>query len=274
MQYFLLIVISIVISSFGTLVGFGGGVFMIPILVIGFGVPINIAVGSVIIALLPSSIISSYFNYKNKTIDYLSGIYLEIPTIAGTVIGAYFTAIIPLFISRIAFSVFIISFSLFSLINKKSKHKSDHPHDSFFHKLNKFGPGVVRNTSYGSYQMSFVILFLFGMLAGIGAGYFGIGGGFLKTPILLDVFNVPPHIASATALFMIVFTSLTGSISHYYLGHLHFGYSIPIIIGFSIGAFSTKLFHAKIPQKNLRYLIFIGLLLAGLSMLIFTLFRG
>lgn len=274
MQYFLLIIISIVLSSFGTLVGFGGGVFMIPILVMGFGVPINIAVGSVIIALLPSSIIATYFNYKNHTIDYLSGIYLEIPTIAGTIIGSLLTSIIPVFISRIAFSVFIISFSSYSLIRKKLDNHSDKSHKSFFMKLNNFGPGVIRDTNYGTYRMSFAILFLFGMLAGIGAGYFGIGGGFLKTPILLDVFNVPPHIASATALFMIVFTSLTGSISHYYLGHLYLSYSIPMIIGFSLGAFSTKLFHQKIPQKNLRVLIFSALLMAGFSMLIFTLFRG
>jgi len=273
MQYFLLIIISIVVSSFGTLVGFGGGVFMIPILVIGFGVPINIAVGSVIIALLPSSIIATYFNYKNRTIDYLSGIYLEIPTIAGTIIGSLLTSIIPVFISRIAFSVFIISFSSYTLFIFRVNHHTVNSRKSFFSKLNKFGPGIIRNTNYGSYRMSFAILLLFGMLAGIGAGYFGIGGGFLKTPILLDVFNVPPNIASATALFMIIFTSLTGSASHYLLGHLHLHYSIPIIIGFSIGAFESKIFHTKLSQEFLRELIFMGLLLAGVSMLIFTLFR-
>ena len=273
MQYFLLIIISIVVSSFGTLVGFGGGVFMIPILVIGFGVPINIAVGSVIIALLPSSIIATYFNYKNHTIDYLSGIYLEIPTIVGTLLGSLLTAVIPIFISRIAFSVFLISFSSYTLFIFRVNHHTVNSRKSFFTRLNKFGPGIIRKTSYGTYRMSYAILIFFGMLAGIGAGYFGIGGGFLKTPILLDVFNVPPHIASATALFMIIFTSLTGSASHYLLGHLHLHYSIPIIIGFSIGSFATKIFHTKISQKYLRELIFMGLLLAGVSMLVFTLFR-
>ena len=273
MQYLLLVIISILVSSFGTLVGFGGGVFMVPILVIVFGVPINIAVGSVIIALLPSSIISTYFNYKNHTIDYLSGIYLEIPTMIGTVLGSLLTAIISIFISRIAFSVFLISFSAYSLFIFRVNHHTVNSRKSFFMRLNKFGPGIIRRTNYGTYRMSYAILFLFGMLAGVGAGYFGIGGGFLKTPILLDVFNVPPQIASATALFMIIFTSITGSASHFFLGHLHFNYSIPIIIGFSIGAFSTKIFHTKLSQEFLRELIFMALLLAGMSMLIFTLFE-
>ena len=273
MQYLLLVSISIVISSIGTLVGFGGGVFMVPILVIVFGVPINVAVGSVIIALLPSSIISSYFNRKHGTIDYLSGIILEVPTVIGTVLGSLLTAVVPIFISRIAFSVFIISFSSYSLFLFRTDHHLVDSRKSFFHKLNNIGPGIIRKTNYGTYRMSYAIVFVFGMLAGVGAGYFGIGGGFLKTPILLDVFNVPPHIASATALFMIIFTSLTGSASHYLLGHLHLHYSIPIIIGFSIGAFSSKIFHLKISQKFLRELIFMALLLAGLSMLIFTLFE-
>ena len=42
----LIILFGILISGFGTVIGFGGGVFMIPLLVIGFHVPLNIAVGS------------------------------------------------------------------------------------------------------------------------------------------------------------------------------------------------------------------------------------
>jgi len=66
---------------------------MIPILTLVFGYPIKIAIGCVIISLLPASIISSIFNANNKNIDYKTAFILEIPTIFGTVLGAYLTNI-------------------------------------------------------------------------------------------------------------------------------------------------------------------------------------
>ena len=95
MQIILIFLCGVLFSAFGTVVGFGGGIFMIPVLIIFFHVPIDIAVGSVILALLPGSLISTYFNFKAKKIDYLAGIYLEVPTIVGTVLGSLLTAIIP-----------------------------------------------------------------------------------------------------------------------------------------------------------------------------------
>ena len=53
---------------------------MLPLLIIFFRIPIDIAVGSVILALLPGSLISTFFNARQKKIDYLAGILLEIPT--------------------------------------------------------------------------------------------------------------------------------------------------------------------------------------------------
>jgi hypothetical protein len=110
------------------------------------------------------------------------------------------------------------------------------------------------------------------MIAGMMAGLFGIGGGFLKTPIMVNVFGIPPSVAAATALFMIVFTSLTGSISHYMLGHINFTYSLPIVAGFIVGAFVGNHFNLKISEKTLARLIGFGLVLAGVAVLLNTLF--
>ena len=271
MEYIFILVISVVVSSFGTLIGFGGGVFMVPILVLVFNVPINVAVGSVILALLPSSLISTYFNVKNHTIDYFAGIHLEVPTIFGTVLGSLFTAIIPVRISEIIFSVFIILLAVYTNFNKANS-ESTHKKKSFFNRLNNIGPGISRTTNYGSYRISVLLAIVFGMMAGILAGFFGIGGGFLKVPILLNVFGLPPITASATALFMIVFTSFTGSVSHYYLGQIHFIFSLPIIFGFIIGSSTTKFISPKISQNLLKKLIALGLFLAGISMLVFRYF--
>ena len=89
MQIILIFLCGVLFSAFGTVIGFGGGIFIIPVLIIFFHVPINIAVGSVILALFPGSLISTYFNFKAKKIDYLAGIYLEVPTIVRNSFGIF-----------------------------------------------------------------------------------------------------------------------------------------------------------------------------------------
>lgn len=267
MQIILVFLCGVLFSAFGTVVGFGGGIFMIPVLIIFFNVPINIAVGSVILALFPGSLISTYFNFKGKKIDYLAGIFLEVPTIAGTVLGSFLTAIIPLFSLEIIFSVFVSVLGVYTY-RKGQRNKMKLSRDNIFFKLNKIGPRVIRKSGKGAYRISAALASTFGMLAGLMAGLFGIGGGFLKTPIMVNVFGIPPSVAAATALFMIVFTSLTGSVSHYFLGHINFTYSLPIVAGFIVGAFTGNHFNLKISEKALAKLIGLGLLLAGAAVII------
>jgi uncharacterized protein len=265
----LLFVISALVSSFGTLVGFGGGVFMVPILVIVFKIPINIAVGSVIFALFPAAVISSYFNIKEKKVDYRAGITLEIPTMVGTVIGALLTKILPLKLVEIGFSIIIFLVGIFNVKTAGDVEQVNRK-ESIFYKLNSIGPGIIRRTKYGAYKMSFLLSGLFGMVSGIIAGFLGIGGGFMKTPIMVNVFNLHPEVATSTALFMIVFTSLTGSISHYILGNIHFTYASPIVLGFIVGAFAGNFWGIKIKGKSLKIYIGVGLILAALSVLIYS----
>lgn len=271
MEIILIVLTGAIVSAFGTVIGFGGGVFMIPILIIFFRVPINIAVGSVILALFPGSLISTIFNHKNKTIDYISGLILEIPTMLGTVAGSILTAYLPTFLTEILFSVFICVVGFYTF-NKAQKGKIKHEETGIFYKLNNIGPKIKRNTVHGTYQMSYMLSLIFGLGAGITAGFFGIGGGFLKTPIMVNVFSIPPFIAASTALFMIVITSLTGSVSHYLLGHITAHYSIPVVAGFIAGALAGNSLSLKISEKMLTQLIGAGLLLAGFSVFAFNIF--
>lgn len=269
---FLIILFAIIFSGFGTIVGFGGGVFMIPLLVIGFHVPLNIAVGSVLVALFPSALISTVYNARKKLIDYKTGLLLEGPTAFGTVLGSYLSVIIPILILELVFGIFIIYLGI-NFIIRSYDRKPKNIRDSIFYKLNRIGPSVVRKTDYGGYRVSFMMALVFGIMAGTMAGLFGIGGGFLKVPIMVGVFSIPTQVASSTALFMIVITSLTGSISHYFLGNIQFGDALPVVIGFVVGALIGNSLSARIEEHMLKKLIGIGLGLSGLVFLIYSLFK-
>ena len=269
MNYILILLLSAIFAAFGTVIGFGGGIFMIPILVIIFKVPINIAAGSVIVALIPGSLISSFYNKKRNKIDFSAGITLEIPTVLGTIIGAYLTSILVLDTLEIIFALFVSLVGL-SMIKVKKENQQDDNSLRIFKKINELKPALIRETEQIKYRINYFLSTLFGLFAGVLSGLFGIGGGFLKTPIMVNVFNIPPSIAAATALFMIFFTSLTGSISHLYLGNLNINYSIPIVLGFILGAFIANKLNLKLSEKTIKILIGIGLTCAGVSVLIHT----
>jgi len=267
MEFFLILLIASLFSAFGTVIGFGGGIFILPVLVIFFNVPINIAAGSVIVALLPGSLISSFYNYKRKKIDFSAGITLEIPTILGTILGAYLTSILISNTIEITFAIFVSLVGI-SMFKSKEARQNKKQRISVFKKINDFNPALIRNAESIQYRMNYFLTVFLGLFAGMLAGLFGIGGGFLKTPIMVNVFNIPPSIAAATALFMIIFTSLTGGISHFYLGHLNFNYTIPIVLGFILGAFIGNKLNLNLSEKTIGSLIGLGLVGAGVSILI------
>ncbi|MBC7555603.1 MAG: sulfite exporter TauE/SafE family protein [Chryseobacterium sp.] len=261
----LLIVISSVVSLYGSLVGFGGGIFMVPILITFFNYPLQLAVGTCMISLVGSAFISTYFNKKNSFVDFKMGIILEIPTMIGVIVGSLLLSYIAADKLEYLFAamVFFLGLSFFVKFNNKDEKK-----DGFFKKLNKLKPRMIikNHKNFVAYRISFVMLVFFGSISGILAGLFGVGGGFMKTPIMLKVFKIPPKIATATALFMIVITSVTGSVSHYLQGHIDFNSSWPVILGFALGALGGNTINTNLKDKALENMIGGGLLIAAIVM--------
>ncbi len=241
----IIILCGLIFSFLGTLVGLGGGVFMVPLLVLVAGYPLPIAVGSVAAALFPSALISTINNARQKNIEYKAAIKLEIPTVVGAVIGAQLTVILPVRPLEFLFSLFIF----FMAWHMRNKNKSG----AFIARFNNL-PGLT----------------FLGTLSGVLAGIFGVGGGILKTPILLRVFNFPAKRAAATSLAMIMTTAIVSSIKHWQLGHVT-EQAYPVIIGFASGSILGNLFGKKQTDEKIQFYLSIALFFAALAVLIHAL---
>src|SRR5690606_16525741 len=261
---FLFIAIGIIISSYGSLVGFGGGIFMVPILVTVFNYDLQFAVGAVMTALLPSTLISTYLHRKEGNVDFKMGILLEVPTVIGVVLGSLLIGILPAKQLEIFFSIVVFALGFSFLTEKRSSPKS-----SVFYKLNLLAPRIIikNQTHFFAYRVSIWMAGFFGLLAGSLAGLFGIGGGFLKTPIMIKVFGMPAKVAAATGLFMILITSATGSFTHYLQGHIILYKTWPVVIGFAIGALLGNKINLGLENSKLEKLVGLGLVLAALIMI-------
>ncbi|WP_162053792.1 sulfite exporter TauE/SafE family protein [Pontibacter pamirensis] len=268
MQELLLFIVGVIVSAFGTTVGFGGGVFLVPILIIFFGYNIEIAIGSTMSAMMPAAIIASLFNLRDRSIDYLVGILIQFPAMAGTVLGAFMVAFLPVRELQLIFVVFVLGIGMLMLLPKK---KEAPRHAGIMYSIRRVPTTFIRKNRAKklAYRLNGGLVSLFGFVSGTVAGLFGIGGGFLQTPMMIKLFRMPAQIATSTSLFILVVTSFTGFISHFLLGNVLWSRSLPLMIAFSVGSLIGNLLKKRTPRgKKLERLIAIGLLLAGIGVLL------
>ncbi|WP_034727522.1 sulfite exporter TauE/SafE family protein [Bacteriovorax sp. BSW11_IV] len=259
-----ILLICALVSFLGTMAGFGGGIFIVPILVMFFKVPIEMAIGVTAISLFPSSLLSTCLNIKKKAVDYKLMIALEIPTIVGAFLGAKLTGLIPTKPLEMIFASFLLFMAYKTLWPAKK--------ETFFSKIveNLNNKGFLIKNEH--YKVSLYSASIFGILAGVLAGLFGIGGGIIKTPIMINIFKVPIKTATATALAMIVFTSLSSGITHWQMGHIEKELLAYVVSGFFLGALIGAWTNSKFTDKHVKKLISFSIALAGMSVFVHAVF--
>jgi len=83
-------------------------------------------------------------------------------------------------------------------------------------------------------SVNVLLIFAMGGFVGLLSGIFGVGGGFLMTPLLIMV-GIPPTVAAASDSNQIVGASTSGTLAHYRLGNVDFKMGILLLIGGVIG---------------------------------------
>ncbi len=115
-------------------------------------------------------------------------------------------------------------------------------------------------------EISVNILVLIGMGAAVGflSGMFGVGGGFLITPLLI-FYNVPPAVAVATGANQVIASSFSGALAHYKRGTIDLKLGGMLLVGGALGSVAgVALFTLlrRIGQLDLvvslLYVIFLG----------------
>ncbi len=76
-----------------------------------------------------------------------------------------------------------------------------------------------------------------GLAVGLLSGLFGVGGGFLMTPLLI-MFGIPATVAAATDSNQIVAASTSGTYAHWKVGNVDFKMGLYLLIGGFIGGFA------------------------------------
>lgn len=269
LQMLLLLLISLGAGILASLVGIGGGVIFVPMFNLFMKLPIEDAIGTSICTIIFTALSGSIYYAKEKRIDYKTGLLMEVTTIPGAIIGAATTELLPETVLRTIFFSFLF-FSGFKLITKKNSKKiSNFTFKNSSLKFLNIGWKRKFTDSQGkewSYFVNVPLMLMSGFLAGFISGLLGIGGGTLKVPILAIVLGIPVHIATATSTFMILLTSTSGGITHFYLGHVHPKIVLVAALGAVLGAQMGPRLNIKVAPKYLRKIVGTVLILVAANM--------
>ncbi len=184
------------------LFGIGGGTILVPLLLM-FGYETKIAIGISVVQMVFSSIYGSYLNNKKGTLDVIMVLTIG----AGGFSGALLSGSITAFFSDITLQIIFLLFAVFALLRL---FMTTHEHKD------------KREVHKG-------ILFFIGFIIGAISMTIGVGGSLILVPILVGFLHVPLKNATSAGLFFVVFSSVSGLISHSLHGHVD--YASGVIIG-------------------------------------------
>lgn len=249
----------------GSLTGLGGGVVIIPLLTLGFHVDIRYAIGAALVASIATSSGSASAYVKEGITNIRLGMFLEIATTAGAVLGAVLAIYTPVNIVAILFGVMLTFSAAMTLRKKNETPLTEGSPLAARLKLNSSYPtkeGIVhyKLTNIGA---GFSIMTLAGMLSGL----LGIGSGALKVLAMDTAMRVPFRVSTTTSNFMVGVTAAASAVVYLQRGYIDPGIAFPVIIGVLAGAFSGSKLLMKIDVKLLKVIFSIAITLVAINMI-------
>ena len=249
----------------GSLTGLGGGVIVIPLLTLAFGIDFHYAIGAALVASIATSSGSASAYVKEGMTNIRLGMFLEIATSVGAVLGA----VIALWMPTNAIAV-IFGVVLFFTAVMQNRQKVDHvgvKGSALAMKLKLFGSYPtkegVQNYELTNVPGGFLIMVAAGALSGL----LGIGSGVLKVLAMDSCMKVPFKVSTTTSNFMIGVTAVTSAVVYLQRGYIEPGIAFPIMVGVLGGALTGAKLLKHLDVRLLRKIFAIAILLVAVNMI-------
>lgn len=260
-----LFALAIVAGLIGALSGLGGGVFIVPALVIIAHMPMKVAVGASMISVVATSAGASVAFVRDGWTNLKVAMVLECATVTGAVTGAYLAGIIPTVVLELMFALMMLQSAYFS-IRKRGDDLVEHG-DPLSRRLDL--AGEIPNDQGQPVHYEVVNVFSGAglmVVAGLMAGLLGIGSGALKVMAMDYIMHLPLKVSSATSNFMIGVTAGAGALVFLARGDVSTAIAAPVALGVTAGALAGSRFLPHANERVLREAFVVILLLIAIEM--------
>lgn len=239
-----LILVGVAAGVFAGLFGIGGGIIIVPSLILLAGFPLVKATGTSLAAiLLPVGILGVLAYYRAKVLDLRASVFIALGLLASVALGAWFANTLPVGVMRRFFAVFClyvawnfmdpvrrVKRALGQQVTARAEPESDPRPDPF-------------------------PLIGIGLLAGVMAGMFGIGGGNIIVPLLTLALGYPTKRAIATSLGAILLPfGLPGVLVYAHQGTLDLAAAAWVALGLFLGTVFGAKITIRLPVATVRLL--------------------
>ena len=235
-EIIILFIGAIAAGLMGSLTGLGGGVIIIPLLTLGFGVPMHYAIGASLVSVIGTSSGAAVAFVKEGFTNMRIGMFLEIATTMGAVVGALVSGFLnPNTIGIIFASILILTV----LLNLRGKpdHQEELIKGSLEHKLKLYGTFPDKDGIKSYAARNSIPGFLMMVFAGAMSGLLGIGSGALKVLAMDNMMKLPFKVSTTTSNFMIGVTAVASSLIYFQRGEIIPVIVAPVLIGVVLGSF-------------------------------------
>ena len=267
----LMFLLAIVAGVIGSMVGVGGGILVVPALTIGFGVPIEYAIGASIITTIATSSGSASAYVRDRITNVRIGMFLEMGSVLGAIVGVVTTLyFVRSGLSSIIFVIFglVLFFSAYNVVENVRRERRGEPMVNV-----KTNPLAERFNLRGEYDdrslgvkvsyvatrvpAGFVVIFFAGLMSGL----LGVGGGVLKVLGMDTMMRLPFKVSTTTSNFMIGVTASASTGILYVSGYVNVLLAAPVALGVVVGSLAGTKVLTRSKPVSIR-LVFIVLLLA------------
>lgn len=212
----------------GALLGLGGGVFLVPLLTLGFGVSIRAAIAASLVSVIATASASSTINLERGLVNIRLGMILEVATTLGGLGGSIAAALLT---TRQLFLIFGSTLAVMGAVMAVRSGRRNVIADLAVDP-GRLGGQIQEGEQTFVYRVKRLPLAVAAsLIAGSISGLLGIGGGIIKVPVLNAFCGIPIRVAAATSAFMIGATAAASSFIYYGRGDMQLSLAAAVAVG-------------------------------------------
>lgn len=246
--------VGVTAGMLGALLGLGGGIFLVPALTLLFDLPVRVAVGVGLIGVIATSAGVASVSRPGRGADVRLALRLEIATTVGALSGSMIAGALSEQVLALIFAGVVVATAVYMFL--KTRHRAGSASEAAIDTLYRTDYKI-RHWPVGLGMSS---------VAGILSGLSGIGGGFIKVPVMYSIMDVPLGIATATSNFMVGITAAASALVYFGRGDVFPLVAVPTALGVFIGAVSGSRLAARLRAHLLRRLLIVLLLVIAAQM--------
>ncbi|HEV2127821.1 MAG TPA: sulfite exporter TauE/SafE family protein [Thermomicrobiales bacterium] len=252
----------------GSMLGLGGGVFLVPIFTLFFGVDAKIAIAASAVSVITNSVVGSTVHLRNAFTNIHLAMLLGITTVTGAIAGALLAIVVDASVLYFIFGVVLLAAAISMLVRRQKPIPNSEPEvpDPFLLRAtytDRATGGAV------SYVPRFVKAGLAAStFAGVLSGMLGVGGGVIQVPMMNLLMRVPVKAAAGTSAFLVGITAVATATVFYADGKVDATVVVPAMIGIFLGSKLGSNLTSRLKTANLVVLFVAIMAYLSISMIL------